>query len=1106
MMTDMSDVDRQVETLAIMVTDVEGSTALRLERGDVVANQILRDHAHVLRQQLRKHGGVERQFLGDGFLLSFASPRDAVACAVDIQRALEEHNAADPDHCVRVRIGVHVGEVTAYGGELYGRTLHAAARVVAEASGGQILVSADVRDAVDPAPSWRFVDSGLFWLKGFPEWWRLYEVAWTDAPLGRPSTDTPPLTQLVERDGQRASLRRAVDEALGGRGRLVLVAGEAGVGKSRLVSEVAAEADARGMRVLTGHCVDSDGAAPYLPFVEMIEEAVANPRSPLTLREALRDVAPEVARIAPALRRMIPGIGPAVELPPELAQRYVWNSVGEFLTRAAQRLPLLLVLEDLHWADESTVLLTEYLAPLLPDLPVLVIGTYRDGEVDVAHPLFRVISQLERRRLVERLDLHRLSLEGVHTMVEALAHQSPSEQLVRLIEGETEGNPFFIEEVYLHLAESGTLFDEQGRVREHLEVADDAVPETVRRVLGQRLKRLSAATHEVLITAAVIGRVFAPDTVSEVGGTDLDALVDALDEAEHARLIAPRRDGHLSFSHELIRQTLLSDVSMLRRQRLHLRAADAIERRNASDLGPHAGELVHHLSLAGTYADPVRLARSLSMAGRRAFDAAAFGEAVASFERALRLVPAGDRGTRADLLERLGMALRSVGRWDDGVRTMDSALDLYADLGRTDAVGRLSWAMVYQLTWTARVTEAVHTAQRALAALGDVASADRARLVSAVGWALSLGGDHETAAAMFAQGRALAERLGDERALADILHLQTIHHLGFPELEQGVQAGLRAAEVFEREGALWDLCSVQSFVVYMDGATGSREQAIRLADTTMAIAERLGHLGAIFMLLSDSVRERASHADFPTSEAMGRRMIDVCERGGLPWLYLGHAYVGLSAHWRGDTELAEAELRRALELEPPSAYAGQTACLLAGHLAHVGRFDEVLSLYEGARSIFPTGEGWTPIGGWNCMLGFVEALYLSDFRDEAAALAPLAEKAMTLGAEWLAFDGRLIRTRAGLAAAADGRWDDAERWLIEALDKAQRLSNELEAADVRRLHARVLHDRGRPEDRARAAGLLRSAHDSYARFGMPTYAAMAERMLAEWPSVAGNRP
>ena len=627
------------------------------------------------------------------------------------------------------------------------------------------------------------------------------------------------------------------------------------------------------MRVLTGHCVESDGAAPYLPYVEIIEEAISSPRSPLALREALSGVAPEVARIAPALRRVLPDIGPPVELPPELAQRYVWNSVAEFLTRGAQRQPLLLVLEDLHWADESTVLMTEYLAPLIPELPVLLLGTYRDGEVDLSHPLSRVLNQLARRRLVDRISLQRLSSNGVRAMVEVLAGQ-PAPQLVRLIETETEGNPFFIEEVYLHLVESGVLFDENGRLRPDVKVDEESVPEGVRLVLGQRMERLSPETRKALTAAAVLGRVFAPDLVSEVAGADPDALVDAFDEAEHARLVAPmKQNGYLAFSHELIRQTLLADMSTLKRERLHLRAADAIERDHVDNhldgIEEHAGDLAHHLSLAGRSAKPARLVRYLSIAGARAFDAAAFEDAASQFEHALALLAPDDRGARAELLERLALALRGVGRWDDAVRTMDGALDLYQELGWTDALGRLSWATVYQLTWTARVPEAVQVAQRALAAMGDIASADRARLVSAIGWALSLSGDYETATAMFEQGRAMAEQTGNERALADILHLQTIHHMGYAEFVDGVRVGLRAAEVFEREGALWDLCGVQAFVVYQDGTVGSREQALRLADKTMDIAERLGHLGAIFILLSGQVRERGSVGDLDAVDASG---------------------------------------------------------------------------------------------------------------------------------------------------------------------------------------------------------------------------------------------
>jgi class 3 adenylate cyclase/tetratricopeptide (TPR) repeat protein len=1085
------------ETLTIMMTDVEGSTALRRIRGDRLADEILGLHGAIVRVQVGRCGGQERQFLGDGFLLSFPSPVAAIRCAVGIQTALAEHNASDAQREARVRIGIHVGEVSERDGQLYGQAVHVAARITAEAAGGQILVSDVVRQQAEPEGTWRFVDSGLFWLKGFDERWRLFEVSLGEAaPLQRPSIVAPRLTPLIGRDSEQADLRRAVDEALAGHGGLAVVAGEAGVGKSRLVAEIGGEAEARGMRVLTGHCVEMDSVPPYLPYVEMIEQVISSPRSPLALREALGDVAPEIARIAPALRRLFPDIAQPLELPPELARRYLWNSFAEFVARGAQTQPLLLVLEDLHWADDYSLLLTEYLAPLLPEMPVRIIGTYRDDEIDISHPLSHVISQLGRRRLIDRISLRRLSFGDVRAMVEALVGQPPPERLVRIVDSETEGNPFFVEELYLHLAESGVLSDERGRIRADLKVDEASVPESIRLVVGERLSRLSRYTREALVAAAVSGRVFAPDFVGEVAGVDMDTLIDAFEEAEQARLIAPvKGDGNLVFSHELIRQTLLADVSTLKRERLHVRAANAIERRYADDIEEHAADLTHHLSRAGRSADRPRLVRYLTIAGERAADAAAFDDAVAHFDQALSLVERGNRDTRAELLERLAMALRSVGRWDDALRAMNEALDLYQALGRTDALGRLSWAMVSQLTWTARIREAVQAAQRALAALGDIASADRARLLSAMGWAVSLGGDHAMAKQMFDQARSLADQVGNERALADVLHMQTIHHFGYAEFIDGVSVGLRAAEVFEREGALWDLCSVQAFVIYQDGAVGSREQAIRLADKTMAIARRLGHLGATFMLLLYRAREAVTLADLESLETLGPQMVDVCERGSLPWLYVGHLCLGLAAHWRGDAERAEAEFRRAVELEPAGAYSGSSTSILVRHLAHSGHAEEVLAIYQSARPTLPSPDQVNSNGMWSRLFGLVEALYLCGFSDDAAALSPLVEKALERGPDWISFDGRLVRTRAGMAAAAGGSWEAAERHFAVAQQHAKRIRNRLEETDLHRLRARMLLDRDGPGDGARAAKLLEKALDDYRKFAMPSYAAETERML-----------
>jgi tetratricopeptide (TPR) repeat protein len=701
---------------------------------------------------------------------------------------------------------------------------------------------------------------------------------------------------------------------------------------------------------------------------------------------------------------------------------------------------------------------------------------------------------------VEQVSLRRLSFDGVRAMLQALAGQPAPDQLVRVIDRETEGNPFFVEEVYLNLVESGVLLDQHGRMRSDLRLEEVLVPDSIRLVLGQRLDRLAAPTQEVLAAAAVSGRVFATELVGEMSDADSDVLIEAFDEAERARLIAPGKTaGELMFSHELIRQTLLSGVSAVKRERLHSKAASAISELYSDDLEAHAGDLAYHLSHAGRSGDKTSLVHYLTVAGERAFDAAAFNDAVDHYEHALSMMPADDQLVRAQLLERLAMAQRSVGRWEDALHTMNQALDRYEALGRAEDIGRLGWAMVYQLTWNGQLVEAVAVCRRTMAPLGDTASADRARLLSALGRALSASGDYAAAVALFDQARALAEQVGNERALADVLHMQTVHHLGYAELAEGVRVGLQAAETFEAESALWDLCSVQAFVIYQDGSLGSHEQAIRLADKTLGIAERVGHHGATFLVLLDRIRQAAMLCDLPQVEVLGPQILDIGERAGLPYRYLAHVYLGLAAHWRGDAERAEAQLRKAVELEPPGAFSGQSSATLARHLGYLGRADEVMELFESAQSQskLPRLDRVNGIGSWSCMLGFVEAFYLCGMYEQTASLAPLVEGLRQLDTRWISYDGRLVETRAGLVAAAGRRWEEAEREFAIAGDIAEQMSNQLELVDLRRLRARMLLERGANGDQELAAELLNEALTAYRAFGMPTYAAEAERLQRE---------
>ena len=306
------------------------------------------------------------------------------------------------------------------------------------------------------------------------------------------------------------------------------------------------------------------------------------------------------------------------------------------------------------------------------------------------------------------------------------------------------------------------LLDDRGQLRSDLRVDEVSVPESIRLVLGQRLDRLAVSTRKVLIAAAISGRVFTSEVVGEVAGANEDALVEAFDEAERARLLTPGTvRGELMFSHELIRQTLLSGISAARREGFHVETANAISRLYSDDLGAHAGELAYHLSHAGRAGDRDSLVHYLRIAGERAFDAAAFDDAVGYFEKALSLMPNDGQLGHAQLLERLAMALRSVGCWQDALGTMNDALDRYETLGQVAAIGRLGSAMVYQLVWTARFVEGVQVGQRTLAALGNTVSADKARLLAALAFAISLGGDYAAATATFDRALALAEQVGN---------------------------------------------------------------------------------------------------------------------------------------------------------------------------------------------------------------------------------------------------------------------------------------------------------------------------------------------------------
>jgi tetratricopeptide (TPR) repeat protein len=589
-----------------------------------------------------------------------------------------------------------------------------------------------------------------------------------------------------------------------------------------------------------------------MPWVEMLETAMRE-TAPDELRIALGDDAPELARIVPQLCRVLPDIPPPLEIPPELQRRYVFNSFRECVTRLSIAQPRLYVLEDLHWADESTLLLLEHLAERLARIPCLVMGTYRDPPSDVSPQLADTLSGLVRGRQARLLSLRRHSEEEVEALLRALSGQTPPSGVRTAVYGETQGNAFFVEEVFRHLAESGRLLDDCGRFRDDLAIGELDVPDNVRLVTGRRLERLSEPTQRVLAVAAVAGRHVADallDAITDIHGDD---LIDALEEAERARLIVTETVGHREeywFGHELIRQTLLTRLSRARRRQYHLRVADAMERIFADDLPAQAATIAQHLLDAGALADRARVFRHLVMAGRRALESAAFEDALRHLELAAARVEAAGPSDRAELLFHLGAVRRATGRWDRAIETWHEAIDLAQAAGDARMAGRVCDDAAFTLAWATRWEEGDVIAQRGLDLLGDGVSPLRARLLARRGFlqaCVTPLPPFEVGDGLLREALAIADGLADASLRGACLLSVVIQRFCWMRQPECAAAALEAAELLRAAGNRWDEAAARRCrrrLRHLGGAVRSHRQTAEHRQPA-AVGEQSSEVGDI---------------------------------------------------------------------------------------------------------------------------------------------------------------------------------------------------------------------------------------------------------------------
>lgn len=368
-------------------------------------------------------------------------------------------------------------------------------------------------------------------------------------------------TPFVGRRQELASLQDRLEAARAGDGGLVLIAGEAGIGKTRLAEAVASEAEQSAVRVLWGRAWEGAGAPAFWPWVQILRPLTLDRPLP-TVRAELGSGAVDIAHLMPEVRERLADLPVPHNIEPEQARFRIFDAVTRFLQRASQVQPLLLVLDDLHWADTPSLLLLQYLIHQLGEARLLVLGAYRDVELGRRHPITEVLTSFRRMPMVERLRLRGLDQTAVQQLLDTLFGQEASPQdtaLARALVRETDGNPLFVVEIVRHLQETGRLQQRDGRWTSDTAVVTGLdLPQGVREVIGRRLSLLSETTNQILATAAVLGREFELTVLGQAVGLEEDALVEAIEEALAAQVIVepPARGARYSFSHGLIRQTV----------------------------------------------------------------------------------------------------------------------------------------------------------------------------------------------------------------------------------------------------------------------------------------------------------------------------------------------------------------------------------------------------------------------------------------------------------------------------------------------------------------------------------------------------------------------
>ncbi|HJR24386.1 MAG TPA: AAA family ATPase [Acidimicrobiales bacterium] len=762
----------RVETVTVLVTDLVDSTSQRIRVGEAEADRLRARHDRLTLAAIARRGGRIVKHTGDGVLATFSGAAEALAAAVAIQQALWNSNVAQAEH-LRVRIGISAGDVTIEGDDCFGLPVVEAQRLEMAAQPGQILCSALVEALAHGRAGVSVRPIGALELKGLARPLEAGEVLW--APVPSPASPLPPMLAdaktltFAGRAEELAAMHSAWDLVVAGATRVVLVGGEPGIGKTRLAAEMARAAAADGGLVLAGRC-DELVTAPYQPVAQALQWWLAQPGAVDVLGERPQ----ELARLAPQLQSMLPRLPAPLDASSEAERLLLFDAVRSWLAQVTAHQPVLMVADDLHWAEMGTPLLLRHVAASDPVPRLLVVATYRDTDLDLRPQLSSVVADLRTRSNVTAISLGGLRPGEVAELVARVGEDDLPDRdrgLAAALHQETGGNPFFVGEVLRHLVEVG---EAEGPGRWPASALSAArLPQGVREVVGRRLSLLPEPTQQALRTAAVIGTSFRLDLLAQVTGDTEDELLDALEPALSAHLLVERGVASFEFAHAIVRSTLHAELTSTRRARVHRSVAVALEQLPEAQRDAAVMDLAYHWLEAGPGAGEAKAVTYATRAAETAFANAAPEESARWYRQAREALAGSDPHLDVQLLHRLGEAeaVAFDPRWQETLLAAARAAEELGDLAlMTDALCISRRTVFTSTSPMGADEEKIELLERALSRVGDD-DLLRARLSAALAVELLYVGDVDRRLALVEESWRIADSIEDPVEWARTRHL-----------------------------------------------------------------------------------------------------------------------------------------------------------------------------------------------------------------------------------------------------------------------------------------------------------------------------------------------